>query len=49
MFKFIYAIGAKEGKVLSPAQIKKVAKSLFKSGIEVSEDTVKSKIREFTA
>lgn len=49
MFHFIYAIGAKEGIVLSPAQIKKVAKSLFKAGMEVSEDTVKSKIREFAA
>ena len=46
MFHFIYAIGAKEGKVLSPAQIKKIAKSLFKSGIHVSEETVKTKIRE---
>ncbi len=34
------------GKMLNAKQTKKVAKSLWKNGIEPSEETVKTKIQE---
>lgn len=49
MFHFIYAIGSSEGISLTPKQIKKVAKQIFNSGTELSEDAVRAKIKEITA
>ena len=43
MYNFIQAISFKvNGKPLEPKEVKRIAKLLFKRGIEVSEETVKS-------